>query len=593
MPGTLNINGLEKEADLLNLITIPFFVNITSLTLTAFSRHSINVRRALKRYDAQQPQHGITVSTSSSDDGDKPVTIDEQQRRNRPTHIGAKEIFSWIASTSLCLFLLAWWTSSFDASPTKHLIPCAFGVAASHIRPFSSWLVLHEERYVRRSKAPRKNSTKYSIVLDRISFRTNLLPFWAESSLKIIRPIAFGLIISQNGLLIPTIYLLCRGYWSNITSTHGASLRQIVLAVSIPLAAFVIFSAIAISVILSVFGGNTTDEGDPDANKPSSPTSSRPNFDADILDASWFPLAFVVFQIPIFFTVAAALDFDLYKKELSSAEGGAASLEEKIALARDDPDRLVGLQAVAPVDEPYTHPDASAASLLGTDNSGKSPEAMNDANSVSFGMLSLTAASRQINGQHRSGLELPTWQVAVQTFHRYARFLLVLATLTSVAVTLEPGLRAYTHPVMHPIGLHRLLFCRTSACVSPEDLTGGKWSGHGDEARTVLMLMSMVVFLLGWVLTVLAVLVSAWRRYGWEDGVKAIWNGADHGWSYPHAGWANEAPSANLDVESSAEEGGALPLLQTPRNGGGIGHRTDHTSTLPQKAEGQILVDIK
>ncbi|KAL9935701.1 hypothetical protein V8E36_005278 [Tilletia maclaganii] len=146
------------------------------------------------------------------------------------------------------------------------------------------------------------------------------------------------------------------------------------------------------------------------------------------------------------------------------------------------------------------------------------------------------------NHGRRNRVEARTWEDAVRTLSMFASFLLVLALIINLTIQMEPSLRAYLQPVMHPIGLHRLLFCRTSACVSPEDLTGGKWSGHGDEARTVLMLMSMVVFLLGWVLTVLAVLVSAWRRYGWADGVKAIWKGADHGWSHPHAGWANEAP---------------------------------------------------
>jgi len=180
--------------------------------------------------------------------------------------------------------------------------------------------------------------------------------------------------------------------------------------------------------------------------------------------------------------------------------------------------------------------------------------------------------------RRRQGLELRTWTAAVWIFVLYANALVLLVLVFRAAIEVKPSLRAYLPPALHPISIHRLLLCRSSAaCNSLEALTDE--AGNDLDARLVLIL-------LGWVLMVIAVLLSAWRQYGWEDGVKAIWRGADRGWSYPHGTWSTEAmpEKTESNAETSDEEGVPLQVDELDP-----GHDGDSARIVKEKA---LLINV-
>ncbi|KAK0523458.1 hypothetical protein OC834_005892 [Tilletia horrida] len=371
---SLDYDQLDAKPSFGNLAVGPLFLCAVGIALPNFTRRSLNIRRALKRYDAQPSRNLDDPAASSS--------IPAEWRVGNPAASGRKTVLGFVKraaffllTTATALLILAptadraGWISSFN----QHGIPVFFGFLLSCSRPFSSWLLYESHTFVCRA-APSK--TKDGQVdpgrSQFVSFQVarsdlNMLPPWAGAILNVIRPVILSLLMVTTGTMVPIIFLCFILYKSTAAVPFGASLRRVLF---LSLRSIIFLCSVKVLTVellnwASSGQDDTKKEAEAEANTEAS-ASPATDRSSNILNVcSVLVFAFLP-VFPLIGILAAARNYDLHNLEQEHGSLEAAVESAQAEFVKQHRERCISNG------EEHHDSDGLALAVRGTSSSASS-----------------------------------------------------------------------------------------------------------------------------------------------------------------------------------------------------------------------------
>ncbi|KAK0544186.1 hypothetical protein OC846_006158 [Tilletia horrida] len=200
-------------------LALPCFWTILCFTVPHISRHAINVRRALERYDAQTPALDAAKASEQP----------EQPRPNSGNRFSAQAFGRlMIGSAGAGLAVLILFQTQMlsaqdflDGIPVPAILSISLGTSFSY-RLFEPRGSSERNTYVRRTQ--RVPGTFYSVAIVWHTNDADRGSWWSvivQSLVALARATLFGIIVFQTGLLLPIIVVIHRYF----CQTSGALMR--------------------------------------------------------------------------------------------------------------------------------------------------------------------------------------------------------------------------------------------------------------------------------------------------------------------------------------------------------------------------------
>ncbi|KAE8266394.1 hypothetical protein A4X09_0g5946 [Tilletia walkeri] len=538
-----DFDGADQETSFSNLVVVPFFLFVVSLALPSLTRMSINVRRALKRYDQQTKP--LEHSSTHPPQQDR-VGLGKRALDAIPTLVHA------IVSLLVCVYILEWTNSSDDSSPEyldhylRTFLAAMTGVFLSYLRPFSSIFLYKYRAYALRSK-PSSKANKKSLgvpVLTEQYTPLHSTASWLKTTLELVRPVVVGLATAMTGLLLPFVFIIWNAYRMAAFLPQGASLRQVVGGVIGITALFLGLIAAAVALLVSIRAESSRpDKEIKDGNGRSG---------SNILTQCYALSIAVCSLLPLVLTVATARNFDLRNIE------EAGDLDAELQRLRNEVDQLLSEhEEKLPVtgtegdERLIPSPKIMIFSVPSLDKNGKVPQAVEGTKAIDkwvrmgnpafavhgfkigdeeridvydapadmqseeakqLQLAELTRTSRRAASasvkliSKLPVLDLPTWSSAVTA--------LQLCAIAGIMVAFAGNGDSELPSAVHPI---KLL-----------DLFVPSVADRGD-AVTNLALLAWAWSLMAWVVMVASMLVSVYWRGGMQS-LKKLWIDEDKIW---------------------------------------------------------------
>ncbi|KAK0535361.1 hypothetical protein OC842_002339 [Tilletia horrida] len=342
---SLDHDQLDATPSFGNLCVIPLFFLLVSLAVPNATRRSLNIRRAIKRYDAQ-PAGTVGDGSSRNNNTSYPLR----------SALGARSLSGFIRlvvlgllSVAFAIWLLAptaTWAGWF-AALRQHGVAAMVGAVGSTVRPFSSLFLYTFHPFAMRS-VPRKTkdgqvdpkSVSFADVND---IRTELtwLPKRARAVLDLVRPLAFALLMAKTGVLVPVCFLSWLFYRAAAHIPFCVSLRRVLAFLGI-LVALGASLTVGLLALISWLVSDTGDEqtGGTDQKEKAAERST-------IWDVSNMLVPVFLSVMPLVAVLAAACNYDVHRLEQAHGSFEAAVELVQAELEQKQSERLEDDSAAA------------------------------------------------------------------------------------------------------------------------------------------------------------------------------------------------------------------------------------------------------
>ncbi|CAD6887770.1 unnamed protein product [Tilletia controversa] len=499
--------GPDAVPSLSSLTLVPLLFLAASLFFRRWTAEAVDVRDALKRYDAQPARcHAQQDGTEAIDEQEQAQQTHEEGQGKGASKESVPHAFAipFITVPILLVYFACLFVIGFSTGKRQALYEYGWAVGMGMLAPTAPWMFQfgmpgspiayvsrvdvakpkHGDAQAAATEGRCVAAGKPQVRRDTFDSSPFLFP------ILLLKMFVAGIVTAKTGLLVPILYFSSISINAN---PHGRSLWKGFLVLVLGSGAFIIASFLVSFALVWKFpdepssGVKPEDSCDPQAGDC---TLKNVTFEQYLTAFLTTPLALSYALAPVLTALIAARNFDLLAADKES--GDDLDLQ---------PERFLkgpfGMETV------ITASKAATSSLGKRDTHGKIPE--------------------RFNPQHRTtayvdqATKLPTYTAAVRALQGFlAAGVLILLGVAIVSLDDASEVKRGIFPTFfHPITLQGLLFDPNVK--------------HRQLALAVLIVLAVCWGLASYVVVLLAASLSVYQRSG-LSGVRQLWTVTDRIW---------------------------------------------------------------